>query len=62
MLEMLEQIDFPVEKLYPLASKRSAGKKVTFKGESIEIIEATPEAFKGVDIALFSAGGSVSKN
>ncbi len=61
MLEMLEQIDFPVEKLYPLASKRSAGKKVTFKGESIEIIEATPEAFKGVDIALFSAGGSVSK-
>ncbi|MGP4072195.1 aspartate-semialdehyde dehydrogenase [Piscibacillus sp. B03] len=61
MLEMLEQIDFPVEKLYPLASARSAGKTVTFKGDSVEIIEATPEAFEGVDIALFSAGGSVSK-
>ncbi|SEP58838.1 aspartate-semialdehyde dehydrogenase [Piscibacillus halophilus] len=61
MLGMLEQIDFPVEKLYPLASKRSAGKTVTFKGESVEIIEATPDAFEGVDIALFSAGGSVSK-
>ncbi|RPF55942.1 aspartate-semialdehyde dehydrogenase [Aquisalibacillus elongatus] len=61
MLEMLDSIDFPVEKLYPLASKRSAGKKVTFKGEEVEILEAKPEAFEGVDIALFSAGGSVSK-
>ncbi|TFB23160.1 aspartate-semialdehyde dehydrogenase [Filobacillus milosensis] len=61
MLKMLEEIDFPVEKLYPLASKRSAGKTITFKGEEIKIIEATPDAFEGVEIALFSAGGSISK-
>ncbi|MBU6081089.1 aspartate-semialdehyde dehydrogenase [Allobacillus halotolerans] len=61
IIEMLEQVDFPVNQLIPLASKRSVGKTVDFKGESIEIKEALPEQFDDVDIAFFSAGGSVSK-
>ncbi len=44
-----------------LASKRSAGKELTFNGQTYTIEEATPEAFEGVDVALFSAGGAVSK-
>lgn len=61
IIEMLEQVDFPVNQLIPLALKRSVGKTVDFKGESIEIKEALPEQFDDVDIAFFSAGGSVSK-
>jgi aspartate-semialdehyde dehydrogenase len=61
MIETLEDRDFPISTLSLLASKRSAGKKVLYKGEEVEIKEATPEAFEGVDIALFSAGGSISK-
>ncbi|MGO4887726.1 aspartate-semialdehyde dehydrogenase [Anaerobacillus sp. MEB173] len=61
MLKVLEDRNFPIAKLTLLSSKRSAGKKVVFKGEEITIQEATPEAFEGVQIALFSAGGSVSK-
>ncbi|SFV55802.1 Aspartate-semialdehyde dehydrogenase [hydrothermal vent metagenome] len=62
MLEILEEVDFPVAKLVPLASARSAGKKVEFKGEEIAIQELTSESFEenDVEIALFSAGGSVS--
>ena len=40
MIELLEERDFPVNRLYPLASKRSAGSTVTFKGEDIEVIDA----------------------
>jgi aspartate-semialdehyde dehydrogenase len=61
MLSILEQRDFPLASLKLLASARSAGKKVMFKGKEYTMEEATPEAFEGVDIALFSAGGSVSK-
>ncbi|WP_246939793.1 aspartate-semialdehyde dehydrogenase [Bacillus pinisoli] len=61
MLKTLEDRDFPISKLTLLSSKRSAGKKVVFKGEEITVQEATPESFEGVQIALFSAGGSVSK-
>ncbi|WP_100400970.1 aspartate-semialdehyde dehydrogenase [Bacillus sp. FJAT-44742] len=61
MLKVLEERDFPIKQLIPLASARSAGKTITFKGKEITIKETTPEAFKGVDIALFSAGGSISK-
>ncbi|MFD3445518.1 aspartate-semialdehyde dehydrogenase [Microbacteriaceae bacterium 4G12] len=61
MLKTLEERNFPIEKLTALSSKRSAGKKLLFKGAEVTIQEATPESFKGVDIALFSAGGSVSK-
>ncbi len=60
MLKTLENRNFPIGKLTLLSSKRSAGKKLVFKGEEFTIQEATPESFEGVDIALFSAGGSVS--
>lgn len=61
ILQTLEDRDFPIAKLSLLSSRRSAGKKVTFKGEEVEVQEATPDSFEGVDIAFFSAGGSVSK-
>lgn len=62
MLRILEEVDFPVEKLVPLASARSLGKSVEFNSKEIAIQELTKEIFKkeGVEIALFSAGGSVS--
>ena len=61
MLKTLEKRNFPVSKLSLLASKRSAGKTQDFKGEKITIQELTKDSFKGVDIALFSAGGGTSK-
>lgn len=61
MLKTLEERDFPIASLKLLSSKRSAGKIITFKGKEYTVEEAAPEAFEGVQIALFSAGGSVSK-
>ncbi|MCM3546974.1 aspartate-semialdehyde dehydrogenase [Alkalihalobacillus clausii] len=61
MLKTLEQRDFPIKSLKLLSSKRSAGKQITFKGQSYTVEEATPESFQGVQLALFSAGGTVSK-
>ncbi|MGP4059881.1 aspartate-semialdehyde dehydrogenase [Halobacillus sp. H74] len=61
MLETLENRDFPIEQLKLLSSSRSAGLKMTYKGDEYVLEEATPESFDGVDIALFSAGGSISK-
>ena len=61
MLRVLEQRDFPVGKLVALASPRSAGRELTFKGETITVAAVTEEAFEGVDVALFSAGGGTSK-
>lgn len=61
MLKYLEKREFPVKELRPLASKRSAGQKVMFRGQKITVQEALPGSFEGVDFALFSAGGSVSK-
>ena len=61
MLKVLEQRDFPYSKLIPMASARSAGKKVTCKGEEHTVIEMKEDSFEGVDIALFSAGGSTSE-
>ncbi|HET7657229.1 MAG TPA: aspartate-semialdehyde dehydrogenase [Bacillales bacterium] len=61
MLRMLETERFPVSELLPLASSRSAGKTVEFGGKEWTIQEAKPESFAGVDLALFSAGGSISK-
>ncbi|GAA4701173.1 aspartate-semialdehyde dehydrogenase [Brevibacillus fulvus] len=61
MIALLEQRNFPVKQLKLLASARSAGKKIMFKGQEIEVEEATPESFAGIDFALFSAGGAVSK-
>ena len=57
----LNKRGFPVGKLRALASQRSAGKTVEFRGESIEIQELREESFDGVDIALFSAGSGVSR-
>jgi aspartate-semialdehyde dehydrogenase len=60
-LSILEERKFPVKDLTPLASHRSAGKKIVFGGQEIEIKELKKDSFKGVDIALFSAGASTSK-
>ena len=61
MIKILEERNFPVGKLIPLASARSAGKKLTFKGEQIEIQEASEEAFAGVDIVLGAAENDIAK-
>ncbi len=61
MIDVLAERAFPVAELRPLASARSAGKTVRFQERTIAIREATPDAFEGVDIALFSAGGDTSK-
>lgn len=61
MLLCLEQRNFPLGKLKLLASARSAGKRVKFRGEDVVVEELTHDSFKGVDIALFSAGGGISK-
>jgi aspartate-semialdehyde dehydrogenase len=59
MISVLEERNFPVRRLVPLAAS-AAGRSVTFRGEQISVSEATPDAFHGVDIALFSAGADVS--
>jgi aspartate-semialdehyde dehydrogenase len=61
MIQTLEKRNFPVGKLTLLASARSAGKKLKFKGRDITVTELKKDSFAGVDIALFSAGGSISK-
>ncbi|MAD09480.1 MAG: aspartate-semialdehyde dehydrogenase [Pseudomonadota bacterium] len=60
MIEILEQRKFPVAKLYPLASKRSAGGTITFKGEDVEVLDAEEFDWTQVQFGFFSAGGSVS--
>src|ERR1700733_10103593 len=52
---------FPVGKLKALASARSAGKTIDFRGQKVVIEELNENSFEGVDIALFSAGGSISR-
>ncbi len=61
MIQCLEKRDFPVKKLTLLASARSIGKVCSFKGQEIPVQELTSNSFDGVDIALFSAGGAISK-
>ena len=61
MLMVLEQRNFPASRVIALASSRSAGKKLPYAGGELTVEEMTPVSFEGVDIALFSAGGSVSK-
>ena len=60
-LKILEQRNFPVDELMLYASDRSAGKKLSFKGDSIEVMETVDNSFNNIDIALFSAGSDVSK-
>jgi aspartate-semialdehyde dehydrogenase len=61
MLRVLERRRFPVDTLVPVASPRSAGKKVSFAGAEHEVRAIAPEVFEGVDLALFSAGGGTSR-
>jgi aspartate-semialdehyde dehydrogenase len=61
MIKTLEQRDFPVKNLRLLASARSVGKKLTYKDTEIAVEELTEKSFKDIDIALFSAGGGISK-
>ena len=62
ILRVLEEVTFPINRLIPLASIRSVGKQVEYNGEKLDILELTNEVFEeeSIDIALFSAGGSVS--
>lgn len=60
MINILEQRDFPVRNLYPLASSRSAGKTIQFKGKSVTITDLADFDFSRAQIGLFSAGGSIS--
>ncbi len=60
MIQVLAERNFPVKELIPLASHRSAGTRVSFKGESLTVRELESFDFDGVDIGLFSAGASVS--
>jgi len=60
-IKILEQRNFPVDSIQLLASDRSAGKKLFFNHQEIEVKETTPESFKETDIALFSAGAEISR-
>ena len=61
MIKILQERNFPVGKLKPLASARSAGKTLRFKGEDVVIEEARDEAFQGVDIVLGAAENDIAK-
>jgi len=61
MISCLEEADFPVQSIKFLASARSVGRKLRFKGDLIAVEELKEDSFKGVDIALFSAGGGTSE-
>jgi aspartate-semialdehyde dehydrogenase len=61
MIKTLEKRNFPVGKLTLLASARSVGKKLPFRGQEITIQELKADSFPGIDIALFSAGGGISR-
>ena len=61
MVACLAERNFPVGELLPLASERSVGRTVSFQGQDIHVQVLTADSFKGIEIALFSAGGGVSK-
>lgn len=60
-LRVISDRDFPYRSIQMLASKRSAGRKLAFEGQEYTVEELRKDSFDGVDIALFSAGGSISK-
>lgn len=60
IIEILEQRDFPINKLYPLASARSAGEFIEFNGESVEVLDADHFDWSQAQIGFFSAGGAIS--
>lgn len=61
MVETLERRNFPIESLKLLASERSAGQTIAFRGEQLPVERATADSFEGIDIALFSAGATTSQ-
>ena len=61
MIKTLEKRSFPVGQLTLLASARSVGKKLKFRGQDVTVKELTKDSFVGIDIALFSAGGGISR-
>jgi len=61
LLSILAERNFPLKSLKLLASARSAGKKIKFKGETLEVQELRHDSFEGIDLVLSSAGGSISK-
>jgi aspartate-semialdehyde dehydrogenase len=61
MIKTLEKRNFPVGKLTLLASARSVGKKLKFRGQDVAVKELTKDSFVGIDLALFSAGGGISR-
>jgi aspartate-semialdehyde dehydrogenase len=61
MIRCLEEMDFPVHSVEFLASSRSIGRQLRFKGDLVEVKELREDSFKGIDIALFSAGGGTSQ-
>lgn len=61
MIEILQERNFPVKKLIPLASSNSAGEKIVFNNQQITVLDLATFDFKDVDFALFSAGSNVSK-
>ncbi|MFM8373520.1 MAG: aspartate-semialdehyde dehydrogenase [Bacteroidota bacterium] len=62
MLQVLEERNFPITKLYPVASERSVGKTIKFAGKRYKIISLDAAVGKKPDVAIFSAGGSISKD
>ena len=60
MLEVLEELNFPITELYPVASERSVGKKIKFKGKDYEVVGLQTAVDLKLDLAIFSAGGGTS--
>lgn len=61
MFKVLERRNFPIDELRPLASSRSAGRVIIFRGKEIQVQKLTKDSFEGIKVALFSAGGNVSR-
>ncbi|WP_279259336.1 aspartate-semialdehyde dehydrogenase [Enterococcus faecalis] len=61
MIELLAETSLPIASVRLLASKRSAGQEIQFKGQPLIVEELVPESFEGIDLALFSAGGGISE-
>lgn len=63
IVRVLEEVSFPLERIVPLASKNSIGKSIEVQGKEVAVLETTDEVFseQGIEIAFFSAGGSVSE-
>jgi aspartate-semialdehyde dehydrogenase len=62
LIDVLEERGFPAGEIRPLASGRSAGRRVSIRGRDVEVQEATPEAFEGIDVVFFAATGALSKS